>query len=367
MYQVSILVPIYGVEKYIERCARSLFEQTYDNLEYIFVDDCSPDKSMEILEQVMEDYPNRKKQVRIIRHEHNRGLAAARNTALDATTSLFITHVDSDDYLSPDAIHLLVNKQVETGADIVSGNYYVIESNRIKKAYEPDYVDQHDMMRKVFSSRMGIKSIWNRLIRLSLYKNHHVKAMEGVNYGEDWLQTVLLTYYAKNVAKINDHIYYYDRTNIDSYVSKIPHDTELWNQSLKTAFIVDHFFSDREPECQELAHRAVTNTLKVRMSMAAKYRNKVFFEDMKHIITTKYTKYYDEIGWNNPLVRVFMCNYTLNGVYRRSYAYFQQIVAFLRVKYLYFCSLEKCCVKLILTLLIYSVFHNSITNTEFYQ
>lgn len=59
---------------------------------------------------------------------------------------------------------------------------------------------------------------------------------------KDWLQTVLLTYYAKNVAKINDHIYYYDRTNIDSYVSKIPHDTELWNQSLKTAFIVDHFF-----------------------------------------------------------------------------------------------------------------------------
>ncbi|MBQ1779984.1 MAG: glycosyltransferase family 2 protein, partial [Bacteroidales bacterium] len=142
MYQVSILVPIYEVEKYIERCARSLFEQTYDNLEYIFVDDCSPDKSMEILEQVMEDYPNRKKQVRIIRHEHNRGLAAARNTALDAATSPFITHVDSDDYLSLDAIHLLVNKQVETDADIVSGNYFVIESNRIKKAYEPDYVDQ---------------------------------------------------------------------------------------------------------------------------------------------------------------------------------------------------------------------------------
>ena len=133
------MVPVYGVEKYIERCARSLFEQTYENLEYIFVDDCSPDKSMEILMRVMEDYPNRKEQVRIIHHEHNRGLAAARNTALDAATSSFITHVDSDDYLSLEAIQLLVEKQVETGADIVSGNYFVIESNGTKKAFEPEY------------------------------------------------------------------------------------------------------------------------------------------------------------------------------------------------------------------------------------
>ena len=106
MYQVSILVPVYGVEKYIERCARSLFEQTYENLEYIFVNDCTPDKSMEILMRVMEDYPNRKGNVRIFHHEHNRGLSAARNTALDAATSPFVTHVDSDDYLDCDVDYI---------------------------------------------------------------------------------------------------------------------------------------------------------------------------------------------------------------------------------------------------------------------
>lgn len=67
--KVSILVPVYGVEKYIERCARSLFEQTYDNIEYIFVDDCTKDRSIEILQKVLEDYPNRKKQVEILHHE----------------------------------------------------------------------------------------------------------------------------------------------------------------------------------------------------------------------------------------------------------------------------------------------------------
>ena len=111
MYQVSVLVPVYRVDRFIERCARSLFEQTYDNLEYIFVDDCSTDNSIAILRRVMEDYPERKGQVRIIRPERNRGLAAARNTALDAANGLFVTHVDSDDYLDRDAIRLLVEKQ----------------------------------------------------------------------------------------------------------------------------------------------------------------------------------------------------------------------------------------------------------------
>ena len=65
MYQVSVLVPVYRVDRFIERCARSLFEQTYDNLEYIFVDDCSTDNSIAILRRVMEDYPEREGQVRM--------------------------------------------------------------------------------------------------------------------------------------------------------------------------------------------------------------------------------------------------------------------------------------------------------------
>ena len=66
---VSILVPIYNVSKYIEQCAVSLFEQTYDNIEYVFVDDCSPDDSIALLKKVMERYPKRKDQVKIVAHE----------------------------------------------------------------------------------------------------------------------------------------------------------------------------------------------------------------------------------------------------------------------------------------------------------
>ena len=76
---ISILIPVYNVEKFIERCARSVFEQTYENLEYVFVDDCSPDKSIQILERVLAEYPKREKQTKIIHHDKNRGVAAARN------------------------------------------------------------------------------------------------------------------------------------------------------------------------------------------------------------------------------------------------------------------------------------------------
>ena len=118
---VSILVPIYNVDKYIERCMRSIFEQTYRDIEYIFVDDCATDNSIEILQNVIQEYPDRKEHIRIISHEKNRGLAAARNTSVNNCQTDFLMHVDSDDYLEKNAVELLVNKQKETNADIVSG------------------------------------------------------------------------------------------------------------------------------------------------------------------------------------------------------------------------------------------------------
>lgn len=332
MYQVSILVPIYGVEKYIERCARSLFEQTYDNLEYIFVDDCSPDNSIEILKRVMEDYPERKAQVRIIRHERNRGLAAARNTALDAASGSFLTHVDSDDYLDRDAVRLLVEKQVETGADIVSGNYFVIESNGTRKAVEPDYADQHDMMRKVISPHFRNYAIWHRLIRLSLYNDNHIRALEGVDYNEDLQQFIPLLYYAKIIAKINEHIYFYDRTNIDSYESTLLYNKQSWYQAIESVLFVDDFFSDKESEYLHLSHQAAVRFFKIRMSLAAKCGKRDCFEVMKRIIVSQYANYYDTVGWGTSIVRAFMCNFTLNSIFRRSYAFCQQLLIPMRRK-----------------------------------
>ena len=258
--------------------------------------------------------------MRIIRHERNRGLAAARNTALDAAQGSFLSHVDSDDYLDRDAIRLLVEKQVETGADIVTGNYYIIGANGIKKAFEPEYKDKQEMLLKALSSHSGTYVVWRRLINIRLYREYCIGPEEGLDFFEDIRQTTKLVYYANTVAQINDHIYYYDKTNDHSYTSSAFNhsNVKLWRQSVDSVRIMEHFFSDKEQEYYEMARRIAICAIKFRMSLAAKYKEKVFFEEMKRTIISEYTDCYDEIGWDNPFVRVFMCNYTLNGMYRRS-------------------------------------------------
>ena len=154
MYKVSILVPIYNVERYIERCARSLFEQTYTNLEYVFVDDCSPDRSLALLQDVIKDYPQRKDAVRIVSHEKNRGLAATRNTALECATGVFISHVDSDDWIAPRMIECLVSKQQETDADIVSCDALIHGSDGERYLEEPNYGSKDEMMRRILQLSM---------------------------------------------------------------------------------------------------------------------------------------------------------------------------------------------------------------------
>ena len=97
MPKVSVVIPVYGVEKYIERCARTLFEQTIDDIEYIFVNDCTKDRSIEILEQVIKDYPQRKGQIRIENMLTNSGQAAVRRCGIELATGEYIIHCDSDD------------------------------------------------------------------------------------------------------------------------------------------------------------------------------------------------------------------------------------------------------------------------------
>ena len=112
--KVSVCIPIYGVEKYIERCARSLFEQTMtDDIEFIFVNDCTPDRSEQILLATLEDYPQRKKQVKILHHAENQGLTGARSTAVKAACGDYIIHCDSDDWVDPALYETMYRTAVE--------------------------------------------------------------------------------------------------------------------------------------------------------------------------------------------------------------------------------------------------------------
>ena len=98
-YKVSVIIPIFGVERFIRKCAETLMEQTLQEVEYIFVNDATPDGSISVLKEVIAYYPQRLTHVRIIEHKVNKGLPAARNTGLSYATGEYVFHCDSDDYL----------------------------------------------------------------------------------------------------------------------------------------------------------------------------------------------------------------------------------------------------------------------------
>ena len=107
MVRISIIVPIYNVEPYIERCLRSVMIQTYSNIECILVDDCTLDNSMKICDCLLGNYIG-PIEFKVLHHDHNRGLSAARNTGTDAATGEYIFYLDSDDEITPDSISLMV-------------------------------------------------------------------------------------------------------------------------------------------------------------------------------------------------------------------------------------------------------------------
>ena len=210
--KVSILVPVYGVEKYIERCARSLFEQTYENIEYIFVDDCTKDKSIEILQEVLEEYPRRKEQVRIIHHKTNRGLSAARNTALDASTGDYLLHVDSDDYVNIDLLKLCMDYLTQSKSDVVVYGFYKIYADKKIRVDQPDSVTIDNFQQGVVSGHY-CHTLWSGLVKKEIYKVNNIRSIEGLHQGEDYVVMTKLLLSTKKICIINEPLYYYVMRN----------------------------------------------------------------------------------------------------------------------------------------------------------
>ncbi len=210
--KISVLIPVYGVEKYIARCARSVFSQGYADVEYIFVDDASPDRSIEVLQDVLKNFPEC--DVRIITHDHNRGLAAARNTAVDAATGDYILHVDSDDYLAPHALEQLAARAVQTDADIV---VFDRVGFRAESAYGSPREYVNDLL-----WRRARPTLWNKLLRRTLYDG--VRAVPGLDYGEDFYVMPQLACRARVIAKLDEPLYHYNDENSGSFSNTLSPD-----------------------------------------------------------------------------------------------------------------------------------------------
>ena len=217
--KVSVCVPIYGVEKYIKQCVRSLMEQTMtDGIEFIFVNDCTKDKSMSILNQVLEEYPHRLDQVKIIEHEVNKGLPSARNTALNEAKGEYIVHCDSDDWVEPTMYESMYNKAKISNADIIGCGFYIENGNNSIPIIDNFNHSPIDGLKCLLVMRDMHFNVWQRLVKKSLYTDNCIVFDERFNLGEDCYACIRLHSVAQKLSTVRKPLYHYRTSNKNSLV-----------------------------------------------------------------------------------------------------------------------------------------------------
>lgn len=211
--KVSILVSVYNASEYIEMCAESLFNQTFKDIEIIFVNDVTPDDSIDKIQKSIEKFPDRKSQIKIINHTENRGTSASRNTALDTAQGDYILVIDCDDYIEPDTIEVLYQEAVAKDADVVVSDFHLEAEH--KTVIVKDYVSANteDLFNDFIVYDRCITVLWNKLIRRSLFQKPECRAPEELNFLDDKHVIARIYYYARKVVKIDKAFYHYNKKN----------------------------------------------------------------------------------------------------------------------------------------------------------
>lgn len=213
--KVSVIVPIYKVERFIDKCASSLFEQTLDEVEFIFVDDASPDGSMDLLGKCIDRYPAMKNQIKIVCHAENKGLPAARNTGLAEATGEYVFHCDSDDFVEPDMLAALYEAAKEKDADIVWCDWFLSFEHNERYMTQPSYETPLDALKGMLGGVMKF-TVWNKLAKRSLYVDNHIEFPTGYGMGEDMTMMMLFACAGK-VAYLPKAFYHYVKLNTGSF------------------------------------------------------------------------------------------------------------------------------------------------------
>lgn len=218
--KVSVLVPVYGVEKYIAVCAESLFAQTYEDIEYIFCDDCTPDGSIEVLREVMQRYPERQNAVRIIRNSRNIGLGGTRKHLISEMKGDAFVIVDSDDFLTKNAVELLVRRMEETDADIIDSAYRTYSDGKEGAVSLPSHADTDAFFKKALCQNLVSLRVWGKLYKASVVEKVPRLFIEGVDFAEDLCASSRLIGVTHR-EWIDDVTYLYRTDNMVSYSNNI--------------------------------------------------------------------------------------------------------------------------------------------------
>ena len=207
MKKISVIVPVYKVEKYLNRCVDSIIKQTYKNLEIILVDDGSPDRCPEICDE----YAKQDNRVKVI-HKKNGGLSEARNFGIDVATGEYIAFVDSDDYINEKMYDIFISELESNNSDIVIGNFKSFDDNsNIKnkniETYKVENLTNLEALKNMCTGGGTIYTVaWNKLYKKALFDE--IRYPVGKIHEDEFI-TYKLIYNSSKITYLDTELYYY--------------------------------------------------------------------------------------------------------------------------------------------------------------
>lgn len=213
-YEVTIGIPVYNVGKYIRMSLESALAQTFESIEFLILDDCGTDDSMDIVRDYVQNHP-RGKDMRIVRQPQNLGVGNGRNRIIDEAQGRYLYFMDSDDRISSNAIELLYNNARKYNAQIVYGSHERIEEYNgrvdryVCKYPNAQFLKENEWPTYVYRKYDGIQAMtWNFLIDIEVYRQNHLR-YKSVHFWEDFTFTMDLPTYVTRAVLLSDITYYY--------------------------------------------------------------------------------------------------------------------------------------------------------------
>lgn len=248
---VSVIIPVYNAEKYIKRCLDSVLAQSYRNFEVLLIDDGSTDNSG----RICDEYRFRDNRIRVI-HNKNCGVAATRNVGIREAQGDYIAFVDSDDYIDPDMLEIMVTRVKKFNSDIVMCNYFTDKGGKITKAkmnykevYDGADIVKNELLYLYYTDyHNGLYSLCNKLIKKSIYSANDILFDESLKRGEDAWFVFQCLKHCKRVDYIPEAFYYYyqNQSSImhsiydDQYEQWVKMRERLLNENQTLGFKIDY-------------------------------------------------------------------------------------------------------------------------------
>ena len=255
---VSILMPIYKVDQFLEKALISVFTQTYKNIDYVFVIDGSPDNSMQILYNTIDNFCLEPDRYKVIIHESNEGIAKSRSDSIVMAKGDYVYFVDSDDWIEEDAVEQMVSATKDGSIDIVGCDYLKDFQSGKTVYYRENYgVTCIENLHRCINYDIATV-LWKLLIRRQLFANFRISP---INIGEDYIISIKLFYYAKSFVSLNKAFYHYvqynqNRLSFQSLRSIRDH--------IKCVKVVENFIKEKGFFDDEIQHRILLRKFNIK-------------------------------------------------------------------------------------------------------